>query len=96
MFDLEERTTVFSEMIIDFCKNLPQNTITRPMISQLIRSATSVSANYCEANEAASRKDFINKAVIAKKETRETKHWLRLIAHAVACSMNGMLKPILF
>ena len=82
-YDLEERTTKFSETIIDFCKKLPQTTITKPLINQLIRSATSISANYCEADEAVSKKDFINKIAIANKETKETKHWLRLIAHAI-------------
>ena len=82
-YDLEERTTRFSEQVIDFCKTLPQTIITRPIISQLIRSATSISANYCEADEASSKRDFVNKICISNKETKETKHWLRLIAHAV-------------
>ena len=82
-YDLEERTTRFSEQIIDFCKQLPMDTITRPLISQLVRAATSISANYCEADEASSKRDFINKISIANKEARETKHWIRLIAHAV-------------
>ena len=83
VYDLEERTTRFSETVIDFCKKLPQDTITRPLISQLVRSSTSISANYCEADEASSKRDFINKITIAKKETKETKHWLRLIAHTL-------------
>jgi len=51
------------------------------MISQLIRSATSIGANVCEANEANSKKDFINKIAIAKKEARETRYWLKLILY---------------
>ena len=82
-FDLEERTARFSEQIIDFCKQLPESTITRPLISQLVRSATSVSANYCEADEASSKRDFVNKISIVTKETKETKHWLRLISHTI-------------
>ena len=82
-FDLEDRTAVFSEKIINFLKKLPQNTITKPLISQLIRSATSVGANYCEANEANSKKDFVNKIAIAKKEIKETRYWLRLVAHTL-------------
>ncbi len=82
-YDLEERTTRFSENLIDFCRQLPLSEITRPLINQIMRSGTSISANYCEADEASSKKDFINKISIAKKETKETKHWLRLIAHAV-------------
>lgn len=74
LFDLEERTAKFSENIIDFCKTSPENTIKKPLISQLVRSATSVSAYYCEADEAGSKKDFMNKLTIAKKEAKETKH----------------------
>lgn len=85
-FDLEERTAVFSEQVIDFVKDIPQTPITKPLVSQLIRSATSISANYCEADEASSKKDFIHKITIAKKETKETKHWFRLIAHAIPAS----------
>jgi len=79
-FDLEERTIKFSEQIIEFLKHLPQDTITKPLISQLVRSATSIGANYSEAEEANSKKDFINKVAIAKKETRETKYWLRIMS----------------
>ena len=55
-----------------------------PIINQLIRAGTSIGANYCEADEASSKKDFLNKVFIAKKETKETKYWLRIIAHTVA------------
>jgi len=83
-YDLEERTSKFSEDIINFSKKLPQNLITKPLINQLVRSGTSIGANYCEADEANSKKDFINKIVIAKKETKETKYWLRLIAYTLS------------
>lgn len=79
-YDLEERTAQFGESIIDFCKALRKDMISRPIISQLIRSATSVGANYCEANGASSKKDFKNKVHICKKEIQETKHWLRMLA----------------
>ena len=82
-YDLEDRTIKFSEEVIDFAKKLPQNSITKPLISQLVRSGTSIGANYCEADEANSKKDFINKIAIAKKETKETKYWLRVIAHTI-------------
>ena len=82
-YDLEDRTLKFSEGIIDFTKKLPQNLITKPLINQLIRSGTSIGANYCEADEANSKKDFINKIAIAKKETKETKYWLRVIAYTL-------------
>ncbi len=82
-FDLEERTAIFSESVIDFCKSLPKNTITLPIINQLVKSATSVGANYCEADCAESKKDFIHKIGICKKETKETKYWLRIVTRAV-------------
>ena len=79
-YNLENRTTKFSEDIIVFLKTLERNIINTPLISQLIRSATSIGANYFEANGAASKKDFKNKICICKKEARETKYWLQLIA----------------
>jgi four helix bundle protein len=79
-YDLEERTAKFGEDIIKFCKTIQQNVITIPIISQLIRSGTSMGANYCEANNASSKKDFKNKIFICKKEAQETKHWLRMMA----------------
>ena len=81
-FDLAERTERFGERIIDFCKSFKRDSVTTPILNQLIRSGTSVGANYCEANEASSRKDFINKINIAKKESKETKYWLHMIKHA--------------
>jgi four helix bundle protein len=81
-FDLEERTAKFGEMVIDFCKAIKINEITKPILSQLVRSATSVGANYNEADCAESKKDFEHKLSIAKKESKETKHWLRMIAKA--------------
>lgn len=79
-YDLEERTAKFGENIIRFSKSIEQDIISRPVISQLIRSSTSIGANYMEANAASSRKDFGNKAFICKKESQETKHWLRMLA----------------
>jgi four helix bundle protein len=79
-YNLEERTAKFGEEAIGFCKSINQDAITRPLINQLIRSATSVGANYMEANGAASKKDFKNKIFICKKEAQETKHWLRMVS----------------
>ena len=82
-YNLEERTAKFGESIINFCRSIPQDVVTKPLISQLVRSATSIGANYMEANAASSRKDFSNKIFICKKEAQETKHWLRMIAVSV-------------
>jgi len=82
-YDLEERTQKFGEDIIEFAKEISRNTITIPIISQLVRTGTSIGANYCEATGASSKKDFRNKIFICKKEAQETKHWLRMIVKAV-------------
>lgn len=84
IYDLEERTAKFGEDIIEFAKKVPKNVITIPLIDQLIKAGTSVGGNYCEADCAESRKDFEHKLGICKKESKETKHWLRMIAKAVA------------
>jgi len=81
-YNLEERTAKFGENIIEFIRTLKRNELNKSLVSQLIRSATSIGANYMEANEAASKKDFKNKISICKKESNETKHWLRMIAKA--------------
>ena len=81
-YDLEERTAKFGEEVIDFLKTLNQNSINIPLINQTMRSATSIGANYCEANNASSKSDFRNKIFICKKEASETKYWFRMIARA--------------
>jgi len=78
-YNLEERTVKFSEGIIDLIKGIKLNDVNKPIVNQLIRAATSVGANYCEANGASSKKDFKNKIHICKKEIKETKYWLRLL-----------------
>ncbi len=85
-YDLEERTAKFGEEVIKFCRSLPRNEITRPIINQLVKCGTSVGANYCEADDAESSKDFKHKIGICKKETRESKHFLRM--SAIACPEN--------
>ncbi len=82
-YDLAERTAKFAEAVIDLAKGLPRNAVTVPLIGQLVRSATSVGANICEANEAVSRKDFRNKVGICRKEASETEYWLRMIVSAL-------------
>ena len=79
IYNLEERTAKFGENIILFCKSIKQDNINRSILNQIIRSGTSVGANYCEADGAESGKDFRHKIAICKKEAKETKHWLRMI-----------------
>ncbi len=82
VYDLEERTALFGENIIDFVKTLPINPINSELIRQIVKSGTSIGANYMEADAAESKKDFRHKIAICKKEAKETKHWLRMIAKA--------------
>jgi four helix bundle protein len=81
-FDLEERTAKFGSAVILFAKTIPDTPVARPLTPQLVRAATSIGANYCEADDAESRKDFLHKLGICKKEAHETKHWLRMVAVA--------------
>lgn len=81
-FDLEERTAKFGESVIEFARKILNDPINHVLVSQLIRSATSIGANYMEANGAESKNDFKHKISICKKEARETTHWLRLLAKA--------------
>ncbi len=78
-YDLEERTSNFGISIIRFCKSVKISTINQSIINQVIRSGTSIGANYCEANGASSKKDFRNKIHICKKEAQETRHWLKMM-----------------
>ena len=79
-YDLEERTAKFGEDVIKFCRSIPDDIIVRILIQQLVKAATSIGANYCEADDAESKKDFKHKIGICKKESREAKHFLRMIA----------------
>jgi four helix bundle protein len=81
-YNLIERTAKFGEEIIEFVSILPKNEINRPLISQIVRSGTSIGANYMEADGAVSRKDFENKIGICRKESKESMHWLRMLAKA--------------
>ena len=91
-YNLEERTARFGEEIIKLCRSIKPDYVTQPILSQLIRSATSVGANYMEANGASSRKDFRNKIYICKKEAQETKHWLRMLASCCADKKDSIAR----
>ena len=82
-FDLEERTARFGEEVIGCIRTVSITPVTEPLIRQLVKSATSVGANYCEADDAGLRKEFRYRISLCKRESRETKHWLRMIAKAV-------------
>ena len=81
-FDLAERTARFGEETIRFCTGIRRNAITSPLISQLVRSGISIGANYCEADEAGSKKEFRYRISVCCRESRETKYHLRMIVAA--------------
>ena len=78
-YDLEERTLPFAKSILGFCRGLPKTLICEEIGKQLIRAATSVGANYIEANEALGKKDFVMRIKICRKEAKECGYWLKLV-----------------
>ncbi len=91
-YDIEERTGIFGENVIMFVKKLPHNDITKRIIPQLVGAATSIGANYCEADCSESNKDFIHKMAIANKEAKESKHFLRMVSVACEEHKNEAMK----
>ena len=78
-YDLAERTACFGEQTLRFLKKIKRSPINDPMITQLAKAATSIGANYCEAEDAISKKDFRHKISICRKESKESMHWFRMI-----------------
>ena len=81
-YDLLERTAAFGESVIRFSKRIPRSPGNDRLISQFVGAGTSVGANYCEADDAVSKRDFKHRIGICRKEAKETKYWLRMIAAA--------------
>ena len=82
LYDLEERTLEYSKRTIRLVKSLPRNTVNLTLSSQIMRSGTSMGANYREANETETKKDFCFRIRICRKEGKETIYWLNLIVEA--------------
>jgi four helix bundle protein len=82
-YDLEDRSARFGEAVIDFARTIPQGPVTNRLIDQLVGCGTSIGANYCEADDAVSRKEFFLRIGNCRKEARETKHFLRMVVRAV-------------
>ena len=78
-YDIYDRTFKFAVKTVKFLEKLPRNTASIEHTRQLIRSSGAIGANLAEADGALTKKDFVNKIGIARRETRESKHWLRLI-----------------
>jgi four helix bundle protein len=81
-YDLAERTAFFGESVIRFAQRIPQSPVMNRLIDQLVGAGTSVGASYCEADEGISRKDFMHRIGICKKEARETQFFLRMVVTA--------------
>lgn len=93
--EFEERLIKFSKETIELCQSMNISLINKSIISQLVRSATSIGANYCEANNASSKKDFSNKIFICKKESQETYYWLKLLkATEKNCHDPGLIDKL--
>jgi len=92
VYDLEERTARFGEAVIDFARTIPQDAVTNRLIGQLVGAATSVGANYAEADDAVSKKEFLKNIGTCRKEARETKHFLRMVVRAVPESKSRARK----
>ena len=92
-YDLEERTAKFGEAVITFAKRVPLSPITNRLVDQAVGAGTSVGANYCEADDAVSKKDFRYRISFCKKESRETQFFIRMIVKAVP-ELRESAKPL--
>jgi len=81
-FDLEKRTTDFAKSVIEACKVMPRNPINDRIIGQVVGSSGSVGANYREANDALGKRDLVQRMRIARREAKESHHWLELLCTA--------------
>ncbi len=81
-YDLEERTFQFASKVREYVKTIPKSVSSIDDIKQLVRSSGSIGANYIEANDSLSKKDFIMRIKISRKEAKETRFWLRLLDYS--------------
>jgi four helix bundle protein len=88
-YDLEDRTYEFARRVRAFVKRLPRTVSNFEDVKQVVRSSGSVGANYIEANEALSKKDFLLRIRISRKESKETRYWLRLLDTADDAALNA-------
>jgi four helix bundle protein len=93
-YDLEERTFQFAKAVSLFIKSIPKSIPNVEYSKQVIRSSSSVGANYIEANESLGKKDFVMHLRISRKEAKESIFWLRLISETnevVFCERSKQL-----
>ncbi|HDQ41905.1 MAG TPA: four helix bundle protein [Desulfonatronum sp.] len=79
VYDLEERTMIFAKDVRKFVKLLPRSIANKEDVKQIVRSSGSVGANYIEANDSLSKKDFLMRIKICRKEAKESRYWLKLL-----------------
>jgi four helix bundle protein len=82
-YDIRERTFQFAVRVIRAVRCLPDDTATRVVAYQLVKAATSVGANVEEADGAESKRDFVHKMSIARKEARESRYWIRVVRASI-------------
>jgi four helix bundle protein len=90
-FDLEKRTTEFAKSVIRICQSLPENPINYRLIGQVVGSSGSIGANYREANDSLGKKDLIQRLRIARREAKESLHWLDLVVEANKTFENDIM-----
>jgi four helix bundle protein len=90
--DLRDRTLEFSRLVIRFLKQIPRDPLVEPIRNQIVRSATSIGANFVEAKDSGSRRDFRNKVLICKKEAAEALYWLKLLEEFTDKDELGVLQ----
>lgn len=93
-YDLENRTLEFSKALIKFCNSLAKGQTNLILVKQIIRSGTSIGANYREANDSLGKKDFAHRVRIARKEAKETSYWLELILESNP-TINDQIQPLI-
>ncbi|MFH1503869.1 MAG: four helix bundle protein [Candidatus Omnitrophota bacterium] len=93
-FDLEKRTTEFAKAVIRMCKKLLRNPMNDRLVGQVVGASGSIGANYREANDALGKKDFIQRMRIARREAKESLHWLELILEANR-DRNSEINPLI-
>lgn len=93
-FDLEKRTTEFAKDVIEVCKTSPRNPINDRIVGQVVGASGSVGANYREANDALGKKDFLQRMRIARREAKESHHWLQLLLTANS-NKEAKIRPLI-
>ena len=89
-YDLEDRTLQFAQKCMDLCQGLEKSRINFPLVDQLIRSSSSIGANYREAGQALSKKEFYYRISICRKEAKESRYWLELLCHGNGGSVQNI------